>query len=132
MTPVGAAAGAGYPPSPAQLLALPKVELHCHLQGTVRQATFWHLAGRAASPLTDDDITAFYTRGDKPVGVLRVLRALDRWLLRTPDDAATVQMVQWVIEQPCDEVPGIGMDYRENDRPPELFGPPMRWHSAAA
>ena len=190
--PVGVAAGAGGPPSAAQLLALPKVELHCHLLGTVRQATFRHLAGRAASPLTDDDITAFYTRGDKPVGVLRVLRALDRWLLRTPDDfhrlaceylqdaaahqvryaeffwnptgtaaqsglayaqvlpalrraiadawhdhriigrlvpaidreaspEAAVQMVQWVIEQRCDEVPGIGMDYRENDRPPELF-----------
>lgn len=66
--------------------ALPKVELHAHLLGTVRESTFRHLVQRAQAPLSSDEITAFYTRGDKPVGVLRVLRALDSWLIRQPDD----------------------------------------------
>ena len=181
--------------------ALPKMELHCHLLGTVRRATFDDLARRAAlesralgraAPLSSADIDAFYTRGAQPVGVLRVLRALERSLLQTPDDfhrlvyeylqdaaahhvryaeffwnptgtahlpglaypsvlpairraiadaqadcgivgrlvpaidreagpAAAREMVQWVIDHPADEVPGIGIDYREADGPPQLF-----------
>ena len=181
--------------------ALPKMELHCHLLGTVRRQTFEDLAQRAslkalsdrvAAPLSAADIEAFYTRGDKPVGVLRVLRALDRWLLTRADDfhrlvyeylqdAAThhvryaeffwnptgtaregglpyaralqgvrravadaerdfgitgrlvaaidreapprdaLEMVEWVLAERSDEVLGIGIDYRENDFPPELF-----------
>jgi adenosine deaminase len=174
------------------LHAMPKAELHCHLLGTVRRATFVDLARRAKAPLTREDIEAFYTRGDKPVGVLRVLRALDAWLLKTPDDlhrisyeylqdaaahqvryaeffwnptgtvrdsgipyaqaqaaivraiadaqadcgiigrlvpaidreatpAEALEMVQWLIEHRHPDVPGIGIDYREVDRPPELF-----------
>jgi adenosine deaminase len=132
------------------------------------------------------------TRGEKPAGVLRVLRALDEWLLQTPADLerityeylqdaaahnvryaeffwnptgtvqcsgmsyaaaqqailagaaaaqkdcgirgrlvpsidreapaeAAVQMVQWMLDNRHDDVPGIGIDYRENERPPELF-----------
>lgn len=68
------------------LARMPKVELHCHLLGTVRRATFTELARRAKAPISDEEMAAFYTRGEKPVGVLRVLRALDAWLLRTPDD----------------------------------------------
>ena len=172
--------------------ALPKMELHCHLLGTVRKNTFIELAGRAQAPLSIEEIEAFYTRGEKPVGVLRVLRALDQWLLRTPDDLhrityeylqdaaahnvryaeffwnptgtvqcsgmgygqaqaailagaadarrdhgihgrlvpaidreappmAAVQMVEWMLQHRHDDVPGIGIDYRENDHPPELF-----------
>ena len=174
------------------LHALPKAELHCHLLGTVRRDTFIALARREKAPLSGEEIEAFYTRGEKPVGVLRVLRALDAWLLRRPDDlhrityeylqdAAShnvryaeffwnptgtaresgipypqaqeailravadaqadfgitgrlvpaidreaspeeaVEMVRWVIANRREEVPGIGMDYREVDRPPELF-----------
>lgn len=172
--------------------AIPKVELHCHLFGSVRRATFTDLARRERAAIGDDEIAAFYTRGDKPVGVLRVLRALDAMLIRRPDDlyrltleylqdasehavryaeffwnptgtardsgvpypaalaaivraigdaeaafgivgrlvpaidreatpAEAVEMVQWVVEHRVDEVPGIGIDYREVDRPPELF-----------
>ncbi|MGH6627890.1 MAG: adenosine deaminase [Burkholderiaceae bacterium] len=174
------------------LQAMPKVELHCHLLGTVRRDTFIDLARRSRAPLSAAEIEAFYTRGDKPVGVLRVLRALDAQLLKTPDDlhrisyeylqdaaahqvryaeffwnptgtvrdsgipyalaqqaivraiadaqadcgivgrlvpaidreaspAEALQMVQWVVEQRCEQVIGIGIDYREVDRPPELF-----------
>lgn len=66
--------------------AIPKMELHCHLLGTVRKNTFIELAERSQAPLTREEIEAFYTRGEKPVGVLRVLRALDQWLLQTPAD----------------------------------------------
>jgi adenosine deaminase len=172
--------------------ALPKVELHCHLLGTVQQATLTHWVQREHAPLTPEEISAFYTRGAKPVGVLRVLRALEQQLMRHPDDLArlareylaaaaahqvryaeffwnptgaardsgiayadglaavreamaqteaehgiasrlipaidreaspreALEMVQWVVAHPCAEVVGIGIDYRENDRPPELF-----------
>ncbi len=172
--------------------AIPKVELHCHLLGTVREATFRALAQRAGAPLSEADITAFYTRGEKPVGVLRVLRALDAWLLRTPDDLHRItyeylqdaaghnvkyaeffwnptgtvresgmsysqaqggmvraihdahkdfgiigrlvpaidreaspqealEMVRWMCAHRREETIGLGIDYREVDRPPELF-----------
>jgi adenosine deaminase len=182
------------------LLAMPKMELHCHLLGTVRKATFEDLVRQVKAPLAAEEVAAFYTRGEKPVGVLRVLRALDQWLLTKPDDfyrityeylqdcaahqvryseffwnptgtaqvsglayaqvvsaicsamaaaeedfgirsglipaidreaspRAAVEMVQWIIEHRqvrahsahAQRVLGIGMDYRENDRPPELF-----------
>ncbi len=176
----------------AFLRAIPKVELHCHLFGTVRHATFVDLNRRAGSPLASEEVESFYTRGEKPVGVLRVLRALDAQLVRTADDLhqltleyledaaahnvryaeffwnptgtvhasgidygmaqgaivraihdaqrqfgiagrliaavdreaspeAAVEMVKWVAANRCDEVIGVGIDYRENDRPPELF-----------
>ena len=175
----------------ASLFALPKVELHCHLLGSVRRETFEELAIAAQAPITLDEINAYYTRTEKPTGVLRVLRALDQWLLRSPDDfyrityeylqdasghnvryaeffwnptgtacaglayaqvlpafrraihdagndfgivsrlipsidreaskQAALEMLQWVLELRCDDVPGIGMDYRENDHPPEKF-----------
>ncbi|HYP84312.1 adenosine deaminase [Variovorax sp.] len=176
----------------AMLHAMPKAELHCHLFGTVRQATFEALNRRAGMPLTSEEVQAFYTRGDKPVGVLRVLRALDAWLIRTPDDLyrltyeyladaaahqvryseffwnptgtaaesgipysaaqaaiaraivdaqadhgivgrlvaaidreatpeAARQMVEWVTAHRSEHTVGIGIDYRETDRPPELF-----------
>lgn len=189
----------GLEPSPpaheslqAFLHALPKVELHCHLLGSVRHGTFADLNRAAGSPLTADEVREFYTRGEKPVGVLRVLRALDRLLLRQPEDLYRIlfeylqdasahrvryaevfwnptgtardsgiayaqalpafrraladaqaeigivgrlvpaidreaspdealEMVRWVLAQRCDEVVGIGIDYREVDRPPELF-----------
>jgi adenosine deaminase len=174
------------------LHAMPKVELHCHLLGTVRRHTFEALVRRAGAPISMAEIESFYTRGEKPVGVLRVLRALDRELLKTPDDLhritfeyledaaahhvgyceffwnptgtardsgipyaqaqaaivrairdaeaqlgivgrlvpaidreadpeAALEMVGWVAAHRADEVVGIGIDYREVDRPPEMF-----------
>jgi adenosine deaminase len=174
------------------LRAIPKAELHCHLFGTVRRATFAEWARREKAPLSGEEIEAFYTRGEKPVGVLRVLRALDSWLVKRPDDlhrmayeylqdaaAHTVryaeffwnptgtarvsgigyadaqaailravddaqrdfgisgrlvaaidreadpreakEMVEWVLAHRDERVPGIGIDYREVDRPPEMF-----------
>lgn len=171
---------------------MPKIELHCHLLGTVRQQTFIDLVRKYKAPISDEEIAGFYTRGDKPVGVLRILRALDAHLIRHPEDlyrlayeylhdasqhgvryseffwnptgtvrvsgipyaeaqAALVQaiiqaeldlgitgrlipsidreadpdeavaMVEWMLKNPSPHVIGVGIDYRENDNPPELF-----------
>src|SRR3982751_6259441 len=64
---------------------LPKVELHCHLLGTVRRATFIELAQIAGAPIPREEIEAFYIRGEKPVGVLLALRTLDE-IIRRPED----------------------------------------------
>jgi adenosine deaminase len=174
------------------LHAIPKVELHCHLLGAVRRDTFIDLAANSGDLVSRADIDAFYTRGEKPVGVLRVLRALDRHLIRSPADlhrlayeylqdvhahnvryaeffwnptgtvrvsgipyaaaqdaivaairaaerdfgiigrlipsidreaspAEAAEMVAWMCAHRRAEVIGIGIDYRENERPPELF-----------
>ena len=47
----------------------------------------------------------------------RLIPAIDREA--TPADA--VQMMRWVTEHRAPEVVGIGMDYSEVDRPPEMF-----------
>ena len=172
--------------------AIPKMELHCHLFGAVRRQTFIDLSAKAGNPVSREEIDAFYTRGEKPVGVLRVLRALDAQLIQGPTDLyrityeyledvhshgvryteffwnptgtvrvsgisygsaqaaivlairdalrdfgvigrlipsidreaspdEAVAMVEWMCQHRQPEAIGIGMDYRENDRPPELF-----------
>jgi adenosine deaminase len=65
--------------------AIPKVELHCHLLGTVRPATFKALAHAAKAPISDDEIDGFYVRSGRFAGVLKALRTLDADVVRTPD-----------------------------------------------
>lgn len=171
---------------------IPKVEIHCHLLGAIRQDTFADLAARRSAPISAAEIEGFYCRGAKPVGVLHVLRSLERYLLLEPDDfrriayeyladaagenvrhaeffwnpTATisdaglaygdiqqaivrgiedaridfgisgllipsidreadpreaVEMVELMIAHRHEAVAGIGIDYRETDRPPEMF-----------
>jgi adenosine deaminase len=176
----------------AFLRAMPKVDIHSHLLGTIRKATFLDLIEQRGFPISKAEVEDFYTRGDKPKGVLHILRALDQHILtdaeslhrlvyeflqdmaahnvryceffwnptgtanvsgvpyptavdamiravheaerdfriigriipsidRQASVADAVEMVQWVIDNPRKEVLGIGIDYRENDFPPELF-----------
>jgi adenosine deaminase len=171
---------------------MPKAEIHCHLLGSVRHATFLDLARRHQAPLSREEIDQVYARGRQKAGVLRALRALDQYLLRgAPDlhrityeyltDAAAcgvryseffwnptgtvrgsglpyrvaqdaivaaihdaqadcgiigrlipsidreaepreaLAMVEWVTAARVPEVVGIGIDYGEINRPPELF-----------
>ena len=177
----------------AFLRAMPKVELHCHLLGTVRAATFIYLARKAGAAIPAKDIEAFYIRGEKPVGVLKALRTLDQ-IIGAPDDlyrmtaeylqdaaahnvryaeffwnptgtarisripykeaqaaivraihdakgitgrlipaidreatpADAVEMFGWVTANRAPEVVGLGIDYSEIDRPPEMFAESYR------
>src|SRR3954468_7720344 len=177
---------------------LPQVELHCHLLGTVRPATFIDLAREANAPIPQKEIEAFYIRGEKPVGVLRALRMLDE-MIRRPEhlqrltaeylaDAAAhgvryaeifwnptgtarvsgipyakaqdaiaramreakgiigrlipaidreatpaeaMEMVGLVIAARAPEVVGLGIDYSEIDRPPEMFAEAYRMAAQA-
>jgi adenosine deaminase len=43
--------------------AIPKVELHCHVEGTIRPSTVADLAGKAGRPLPVDDVTELYRYG---------------------------------------------------------------------
>ena len=68
------------------LRRIPKVELHCHLLGTVRKATMKAMAARNGARTTEDEIEAFYVRGEKPVGVLAIFREQEAHILKTPAD----------------------------------------------
>ena len=65
--------------------AIPKTELHCHLLGTTQKTTFEDLVKESGAPVTQEEIDAFFTRGDKPVGVLRIFRALEEHILVKPE-----------------------------------------------
>ena len=63
---------------------LPKVELHCHVEGTIRPSTVLELARAAGRPLPVDDPTELYryTSLDSFLAVFWLVQEL----LRTPDD----------------------------------------------
>lgn len=63
----------------------PKAELHCHLLGTITKSTFEDLVRLSGAPVTQGEIDGFFTRGDKPVGVLRIFRALEAHILSRPE-----------------------------------------------
>lgn len=65
--------------------AFPKAELHCHLLGTTSRETFIDLVRDAGAPISMAEIEGFYTRGEKPVGVLRIFRALESSILKNPE-----------------------------------------------
>lgn len=58
----------------AALQALPKVELHCHIEGAMRPGTVVELARANGVPLPTSDPTELY-RYDSLDGFLRVTRA---------------------------------------------------------
>ena len=172
--------------------AIPKVELHVHLLGAVRPATFAEIARRQGAGLTPEEAEDLTRRDARPRGVLHILRALEQRILRGPEDleriayeygieaarqnvrhaevfwnptgtardagipyaagadailagfaaaereagitallipsidreatpAEAVEMVEWMLAHRRDAIIGLGIDYRETDRPPELF-----------
>ena len=70
----------------AALDALPKVELHCHIEGTLRPATLVELAGRNGIALPTTDLTELY-HYDSLDGFLRIFW-LGQSTLGTRDDWA--------------------------------------------
>ncbi|SCU81381.1 LAMI_0B05974g1_1 [Lachancea mirantina] len=65
---------------------IPKVELHCHLYGTICKETLTELNERAGRPFTLRQVDGFYIRGDKPVGVLSIFRGLESQLITSARD----------------------------------------------
>lgn len=68
------------------LQRMPKAELHCHLFGTIREATLADLVARSKAAIPREEIAGYYVRGQKPKGVLHVFRALDREIIRAAAD----------------------------------------------
>lgn len=63
----------------------PKAELHCHLLGTISKETFEDLTKESGAKISQQTIDEFYVRGEKPVGVLRIFRALESQILSKPE-----------------------------------------------
>lgn len=103
-------------PQPDVYDRLPKVELHCHVEGTIRPATVVDLARRAGRRLPVEDPTELYryTSLDSFLAVFWLVQEL----LRTPEDWERA-----AYESLIDAVPH-GLRYRE------MFFTPAR-HLAA-
>ena len=84
---------------------IPKVELHCHVEGTVRLATVTELARRAGRPLPVDDPELLY-RYDSLDSFLAVFWLIQE-LLATRDDWARIAHESLV------DAAGHGLRYRE-------------------
>jgi adenosine deaminase len=95
---------------------IPKVELHCHVEGTVRAATVLDLAREAGRPLTVEDPEELY-RYDSLDSFLSVFWLIQE-LLDSPDDWARI------AEESLVDAAGHGLRYRE------MFFTPAR-HLAA-
>lgn len=67
---------------------IPKVELHCHVEGTVRPATVRELAAKAGRPLPVDDLADLY-RYDSLDSFLAVFWLVQETLV-TPEDWARI------------------------------------------
>jgi adenosine deaminase len=85
--------------------AIPKVELHCHVEGTVRPATVVELARKNGQALPTEDPTELY-RYDSLDGFLAIFWMVQE-LLADPDDWARI-----AHEAIVDAVPH-GLRYRE-------------------
>ena len=84
---------------------IPKVELHCHVEGTVRLATVTELARRAGRPLPVDDPALLY-RYDSLDSFLAVFWLIQK-LLATRDDWARIAYESLL------DAAGHGLRYRE-------------------
>ncbi|RZA11850.1 MAG: adenosine deaminase, partial [Lysobacteraceae bacterium] len=102
--------------------------VHEYLQDAARHNVryaefFWNPTGtaeqsRMAYPVAVDAIVRAIRDAQVDFGITgRLVAAIDR---EAPPRAA-LEMVQWVVAHPRDEVIGIGIDYSEVDHPPEDF-----------
>jgi len=112
----GASSRSSAPPVPDVYDRLPKVELHCHVEGTIRPSTVLELARAAGRNLPVDDPRDLYryTSLDSFLEVFWLVQGL----LRTPDDWARAAYESLV------DAPAHGLRYRE------MFFTPAR-HLAA-
>jgi adenosine deaminase len=64
---------------------IPKVDIHCHLYGTIREATLQEFVRESGAPMSEADVSGFYVRGEKPKGVLHAFRFMEEFILGNPD-----------------------------------------------
>lgn len=63
---------------------IPKVDLHCHLYGTIREATLQEFVAESGAPISSADVAGFYVRGEKPKGVLHAFRFMEEHIFDRP------------------------------------------------
>lgn len=69
-------------PTPDGFFAdIPKVDIHCHLYGTIREATLKEFVHETGAPMTEASVSEFYIRGEKPKGVLHAFRFMEKFIL---------------------------------------------------
>ena len=93
------------PQEEAALRRLPKVELHCHLEGCVRPATLIELADANAVPLPTRDPSSIYAYSDMD-SFLRVFELLSRAVV-TRDDVRRITL------ESLQDAAASGVVYRE-------------------
>lgn len=77
---------ATYPSIPdAFFREIPKVDIHCHLYGTIREATLREFVRETDAPMTEASVSDFYVRGEKPKGVLHAFRFMEEFILGDTD-----------------------------------------------
>ena len=64
---------------------IPKVDIHCHLYGTIREATLQEFVRDTHAPMTEAGVSEFYRRGEKPKGVLHAFRFMEEFVLGNAD-----------------------------------------------
>ena len=60
---------------------IPKVDIHCHLYGTIREATLKDFVRETGAPMSEASVADFYVRGEKPKGVLHAFRFMEEYIL---------------------------------------------------
>ncbi len=64
---------------------IPKVDIHCHLYGTIREETLQEFARQADAPISEAEIADYYVRGEKPKGVLHAFRFMEEHIFGSTD-----------------------------------------------
>lgn len=64
---------------------IPKVDIHCHLYGTIRENTLKEFARETNGPISEAEIADYYVRGEKPKGVLHAFRFMEEHIFGSPD-----------------------------------------------
>lgn len=64
---------------------IPKVDIHCHVYGTIREATLQEFVRETSAPLTEEEVAGYYVRGEKPRGVLHAFRFMEEYIFGSED-----------------------------------------------
>lgn len=71
-------------------LDIPKVDIHCHWHGTLRESTLKEFVRESGGVMSDEAISGLYFRGEKPVGVLATLRFMEEHVFNSQERLARI------------------------------------------